>query len=150
MGKGIVSVNKNSQNNWIYPSPNTTFFVPRHSVYTTTHVIADSISASPDDTIQTKPLSIPITTNMLATAVNIDDKSQSFATPKKQNHSPNESISNNNVSGQVPFGSHLVKYQQKTTTQTTHQKLPPSGKEYLCFQTDEKNPKSQSEQNQRN
>ena len=48
------------------------------------NVTAGSISAYPDDIIQTKALIIPNTTNKLITSVNIDDESLSFATNWKK------------------------------------------------------------------
>ena len=59
-------------------------------MYTTPHVTTGVISASMDDIIQTKPLSIPNTTNKLDLDVNIDAESQYFVTSRKHNHGATE------------------------------------------------------------
>ena len=58
-----------------HEKPNTNVFVPQHSVYLNTHVITGGIRNSPDDTIQTKHLSIPNTGKSLDNSVNIDGES---------------------------------------------------------------------------
>ena len=51
---------------------------------TTPYVTTGSISASPDDLIQTKSLSIAQSTNKLDTSMNIYDEYKSFETPRKK------------------------------------------------------------------
>ena len=75
-----------------------------------------------DDIIQNKPVSILHTKNMLDTHVTLDEKSQSFALPRKQNHSATE------PSYQVPLVSDPLKFQQNITTHMVRQKLSPYGK----------------------
>ena len=83
-----------------------------------------------DDLIQTKTVSIAQTKNMLDLNVTVDDKSQSFYTPRKYNHSATAS----NV--HIPLGYDTMKFKQNITTHMKRQKLTPPGKEYLCFQND--------------
>ena len=56
------------------------------------------------------------------------------------NHSVLETPEKNHIatapSAPVLFVPDTIKYQKNTTTHITRQKLPPSGKEYLCFQMD--------------
>ena len=82
------------------------------------------------DPIQTKPLSIPHTTNMLDTNVTVDDKSQYLTVPRKHNHSANI------PSAQVLLVYDRLQCQHKKTTHITRTKLSPYGNEYICFQTD--------------
>ena len=67
---------------------------------------------------------------MLDASVTVDDKSRSFETPIKYNQSDTA------PSVQVLLGYDTMKCQHNIITCMTIQKLPPSGKEYLCFQTD--------------
>ena len=60
--------------------------VPPCYVNLTLQVTTGGRSSSPDNRIQTKPLSIPNCTNKLDSAVNVDDNSQYFSTPRN-NHS---------------------------------------------------------------
>ena len=46
-----------------------------------------AVKDATDDNIQTKPVISPHTTNMLYMNITVDDDSQSFATPRKHNHS---------------------------------------------------------------
>ena len=67
--------------------------------------------------------------------MNIDDKSQYFATPRKHNHSATESSTSNNIYNQVKLVLYPMQYQINTTTNMKHQKIPPNKNEYVCFQT---------------
>ena len=87
MGKRVGHVYKHIQNNYPYPSLNKTFSVPPCSTNTTPHVTNGGISASLDGIFKDKPLSSTNTTNKLDNSVNIDNKSQSFSTSRKHNHS---------------------------------------------------------------
>ena len=60
----------------------------------------------------------------------IVDSLQSIENPIKNYHSATI------TSAWFILGSYSLKCQYKHTTHMTGQKLPPSGKEYLCFQTD--------------
>ena len=83
-----------------------------------------------DDPIQTKPIPITYTINMLDMNVSVDDYIQSFATPIEHNHSA------------IEYSTHFLlrydtlQYQHNTKTNITHQEIPPFEKYYLCFQTD--------------
>ena len=83
--------------------------------------------------IPIKPNPNPHIKKTLDTNVTVDENSQFFATPRKNNHSTTE------PSTQVLLVSDTLPYQQNTTTHMIHKKLPPSGKYYICFRTD-KNP----------
>ena len=85
-----------------------------------------------DDLIQTKTISRTPTTNMLYKNVTVDDKSQDFATPRKHNHSATA------PSTHVSLGYDKLQFQHNITNHMKLQKIPPSGKEYICFQTDRK------------
>ena len=63
--------------------------------------------------------------------MNIDEESQSFATPIKINHSATEPIANNNVSDKVPLGYYPLKRQINTTTVMKNKKTPPCVKSYI-------------------
>ena len=128
MVKGFGCVFKHCQFNWPSSSPNTNFFVPQYLVYTTPHVTTGDISASLNDIIQTKPVSILHTTSKLNNYVNINDKSHSFSNIRGRNHSAAEPSSNNIVSNQDPLGSDPIQCQKNTTTHITHQKNTPSRK----------------------
>ena len=95
-------------------------------MYTNLHVNTGGISASSGYVIQTKPLSIPKTTNKLDTSVNIYGKSQSFSTPIKHNHSTTEPSANNNVSEQGHLRLDTLKCQNNNKINIKHRKLPPS------------------------
>ena len=75
-----------------------------------------------DDSIQTKPVSIPHTTNMLDKNLTIDGDSQSFENPRKHNNSVTAPNS------QVPLEYDTLQCQQNTTPHMTYQKLPLSEK----------------------
>ena len=72
---------------------------------------------------------------MLDMDVTVDEKSQSLASPIKHNHS-SSTPSTNQIFYRAIFVPDKIKCQRYTTTHTPGQKLPPSGKEYICFQTD--------------
>ena len=69
---------------------------------------------------------------MIDTNVNVYDDSQSFETPREKNHGAIF------PSIQVMLEYDLLKCQKNNTTHRTGQKIPPYGKEYLCFQIDGK------------
>ena len=71
---------------------------------------------------------------MVDTSVTVDDDSQYFENPRKPNKSATEPIN------QVTLVSDTLQRQQNNKTHTKHQKLPPYGKEYICFQTHGKLP----------
>ena len=83
MGKGISHVYKRSHRNWPYPSPNTICFVSLCFVNPTLQVTTGGISASPENLIKARPLSIPNSTHKLDSSVNIDNGSQSFSDPRQ-------------------------------------------------------------------
>ena len=114
----------------------------QHNIFCTTMFgVYNSISALPYETIQTKPLSIPNTTNKLSTTMNIDKKSNHISNPPKNNHSATEHSANNNFSDQVTLVSDPKQCQKNTTTHMTHQKIHPSKKEYIyIFLTDGRTP----------
>ena len=70
-------------------------------MYKTPHVTTGGRSVSTYGAIQTKSLSITQTTNMLYTAVNIDNESETFVKPKKHNHSATEPRDNNIVCNHI-------------------------------------------------
>ena len=72
------------------PIPTETYFRPNNYVI---HKM--------DDIIKTKPLCRPHTTNMLDTDVTVDEKPQSFLTPRKHNQSATAPIENTNMFDQV-------------------------------------------------
>ena len=63
------------------------------------------------------------TTNKVRTAIDIDEKSHSFATPINNNHSATESHDRNNTTDQVKLQFNLPQCQQSTSNQTTSLKL---------------------------
>ena len=65
--------------------------------------------------------------------MNIVKKSQSFADPRKHNHSATAPIANNYFSGQVTLESYPQQCQQNNTTHMPHPKLPKHVKEPLFF-----------------
>ena len=75
-----------------------------------------------DDPIQTKPVSIPYTTNMVDTNITLDENSQYFSTPRKYNHSETASRA------QVMLGFDTLQCQHNNTSQITLQELSPYGK----------------------
>ena len=75
-------------------------------MYKNTHVTTFGSISPLNNIIQTELLSSPNTTNTLDTMVNIDKKSQSFATTQKQKHSATAPSTKNNVSDQVPLESY--------------------------------------------
>ena len=131
MGKGIVNVYTHIKIKSTHPSPNTTFAVPKCLAYKTTYVTTVGISSPLNNIIQTEPLSFPNTTNTQDTTVNIDNQPHSFANSQKQNHSTTEPRANNNSSVQVMFESDPQQFQQNTTTNKTHPKLPPYVNKYI-------------------
>ena len=70
---------------------------------------------------------------MLDKNLTIDGDSQSFENPRKHNNSVTAPNS------QVPLEYDTLQCQQNTTTHMTRQKVPPPGKDYICFQTYRKN-----------
>ena len=60
----------------------------------------------------------------------VDDSAHSFENPKKQNHSVTVPIY------RILLGSDSLKFQHKTRTHRSGQKLPPLVKEYIFFQMD--------------
>ena len=69
---------------------------------------------------------------MLNNNVTVDGDAQSFETPRKNNHDKTA------ICAQFLFNYDSLQYQQNSTTHSTCQKLPSSGKLYLCFQMDGK------------
>ena len=93
--------------------------------------ISNDVIHKMNNLIQTKPISRPHIINMLYTNVTVDDGSQYFTTPIKQNQNPTVPIY------QVLLGSDPMKDHHNITTHTTLMKLPLYGKEYIyIFQTD--------------
>ena len=80
-----------------------------------------------DDLIQTKTISRTPTTNMLYKNITVDDKSQDFETPRKHNHSATA------PSTHVSLGYDKLQFQHNITNHMKLQKIPPSGKEYICL-----------------
>ena len=64
---------------------------------------------------------------MLDKNVTVDDDSQLFEIPRKKNHSDTA------IDAQVLLGSDSLLCQHNDTTHRTGKKIPPSGKEYVCF-----------------
>ena len=84
MGKVIGCVYNHIQWNWIHPTPNTTFVIPKFYVYTTTYVTTGGSNVSKYHIIKTKTLSKPNTNNCFDVAINVDDSSQYFTTTTTQ------------------------------------------------------------------
>ena len=131
MGKAIRHLYKNRQQNWPYPSPNTKFILPQHSVNKTTYVTTDDNSESIYDIIQNKSLSILNNKNRLETSVNIEDKKEFFPTSIKHNKSDGDISANYNVSDQVQLGLDPMQCQMNNATDMALQKIPPSRKVYM-------------------
>ena len=74
MNRGVGRVYKHSQWNQTYLSPNTSFVVSPHYLNTTPYSTKGGGILSPENLIQTKPLSTPKSKNKLDTALNIYDK----------------------------------------------------------------------------
>ena len=70
---------------------------------------------------------------MLDKNVTVDDDSQLFETPRKKDHGDTKTIS------QILLIYYWPQCKNNNTTKMTGQKLPPSRKEYILFQTDRKN-----------
>ena len=83
-----------------------------------------------------KPLSRPHITNMFDMYVTFDDKSKSFGTTRKRNHSANVPIMYKNMFDQGLLETDTLQCQQYITMHMACHKISPSGKEYLCFHTD--------------
>ena len=75
---------------------------------------------------------------MLDTYVTVDNKSQLFPTPMRQNHITTAPRSDQNMFDQVSLVYDTLLCQKYTTTHMNHQKISPSGKVYLYFRTDER------------
>ena len=67
---------------------------------------------------------------MLYNNITVDDELNYFETPRGGNKSGTAS------STQVMLGSDILQCQHSTPTYPTSQKIPPSGNEYIFFQTD--------------
>ena len=89
-------------------------------------------NASPEYISQTKPLSLPPTTSILDSAVNIYDDSQSFLNPRKI-HSVTSTGANSEIYNQIKLGSDSLQCPIKYKFNETSQKIPPPGKYYLCL-----------------
>ena len=72
---------------------------------------------------------------MLEKDITVDDESQYFEIPRNHNHSDTASRSDTNMFDKVLVEPDTLQCQKHTTNFMQHQKLPPYGKEYLCFQT---------------
>ena len=72
MGKGAGCVYKNSQSNWPYPCPNTTFVVPPISMSSPQNDFSSGYGDSMIDLICPSPISNPTTTNKVDNDVNIN------------------------------------------------------------------------------
>ena len=75
MGRRSGRVYKHSQRNWPYSSPIMKICIPTRSVNKAPYATILISIASPDNIVQTKPLSVLDATIKLDTAVNIDDES---------------------------------------------------------------------------
>ena len=75
---------------------------------------------------------------MLDMNVNAGDDSQYFKNPRKHNHNTTA------TSAHFSLVYDTLQCQHNTTTNMTHQKLPPYVREYLCFQNDRKMPRKHS------
>ena len=100
-------------------------------------ITSDTYSRPPKDVkyttyviIKTKHVSRSHTTDMLATNITVYEKPQSFSTPMNNNNSAIE------PSDQVMLVFYTMKCQHNTTSHMKLQKIPQSGKEYLCCQAD--------------
>ena len=85
VGKGIVRIHKQSQTNWPYPSPNTTFVILKHP-YTFIQTQRTSYcDASLGAHALASSVSDQITIHHVNTDTNNNDDSQSFGTLRKNN-----------------------------------------------------------------
>ena len=77
------------------------------------NLLKQYVKYSTDDPIQTKPVSIPHTTNMLNKNVIVDKDLHYFATHRKHNYSSTA------PTNQVLFVSNTLQFQHNTTTNTS-------------------------------
>ena len=82
---------------------------------------------------QTLPISNLTTTTQVDTDSNNYYITQYFTTPRKHNHSTPEKPETNTTYTSVQTDVYSRQCQISSSTSTTSLKLPPSGKEYLCF-----------------
>ena len=133
MVKGVGQIYKHIQCNWTHPSQNNCFLPPQSAysqkIYSTSDYRATIIVHN-----EPSPVSNQTTINKVDTGVNTYGKTQYFATPQKHNHSTPEICNTNTTNTQVQPNFYAHIFQQGHSTPTTSLKLPPYGKQYLCFQ----------------
>ena len=66
----------------------------------------------------------------------INDDGLWYFRPQKNSHSVTKPGANINVSDQVQLRYYLLQCPIKSTTNMKSHKIPPPGKDYVCFQTD--------------
>ena len=126
--KGFSRVYNHIQTTYPYPYPNSTIFIPQHSLFTSKYDRNNNYDVAIISHKQPSPVSILTTTTQVDTNSNNDDNKQYISTTRKHNHSTPEITEITTATTPVQATVNTILLETSSSTLTKSLKIPPSRK----------------------